>query len=75
VKKAYQLSQEWEKLINKDTANKNLWDQVREAEVFSRKEFLDKVRYLHQCFSIVSVFFYLLICIFYFLSIFFFCLL
>jgi hypothetical protein len=43
VKKAYQLSPEWDKLIKKDTANKNLWDQVKEIEVFTRKEFLDKV--------------------------------
>jgi hypothetical protein len=43
VKKAYQLSPEWDKLIMKDTANKNLWDQVKEIEVFTRKEFLDKV--------------------------------
>jgi hypothetical protein len=43
VKKAYQVSPEWDKLIKKDTANKNLWDQVKEIEVFTRKEFLDKV--------------------------------
>ncbi len=43
MKKAYQLSPEWDKLIKKDTANKNLWDQVKEIEVFTRKEFLDKV--------------------------------
>jgi hypothetical protein len=46
VKKAYQLSPEWDKLIKKDTANKNLWDQVKEIEVFTRKEFLDKVNKL-----------------------------
>jgi hypothetical protein len=46
VKKAYQLSPEWDKLIMKDTANKNLWDQVKEIEVFTRKEFLDKVNKL-----------------------------
>jgi hypothetical protein len=46
VKKTYQLSPEWDKLIKKDTANKNLWDQVKEIEVFTRKEFLDKVNKL-----------------------------
>ncbi len=46
MKKAYQLSPEWDKLIKKDTANKNLWDQVKEIEVFTRKEFLDKVNKL-----------------------------
>jgi hypothetical protein len=46
VKKAYQVSPEWDKLIMKDTANKYLWDQVKEIEVFTRKEFLDKVNKL-----------------------------
>ena len=58
VKKVYQVSPEWDKLIKKDTANKNLWDQVKETQVFSRKEFLDKVRqfYIYTGYQVTTYF-------------------
>ena len=45
MKKPYQVNKEWQQLIDKDTVNSNLWHQVQEEQVFSRKEFLDQVTY------------------------------
>jgi len=48
-KSSYKISKEWLKLMDDDTENKNLWEQVKSQEAANKKELLDYIEELFCC--------------------------
>ena len=48
-KSSYKMSKEWTDLIDKDEANKNLWEQVKTKDSANKKELLDYIEELFCC--------------------------
>jgi len=45
----YKISKEWQSLMDADTSNKALWDQVREKEAANKKELTDYIEEMFGC--------------------------